>query len=62
MRKQISEIIIGDRVEYAGKFWRVCDVKKQRSSLFNVVLYSEETGERTTLRKVPGAVTLEVVG
>ena len=61
MRKSIQELFIGDYVLYAGKTWKVVGVSKVKSSLFNVELYCKETSEKTTLRKIPGAVGLEVL-
>lgn len=61
MKKKILELIVGDRILHAGKAWRVCEVKKQKNSLFNITLYNKEGCEKKMLRKVPGAVALEVV-
>jgi len=60
-KRPISEIIIGDTVLACGFKWKVRSISKAHKGLYKLELFCEETGEKKTVRKVPGTVRLEVL-
>jgi len=60
-KRPISEIIIGDTVLACGFKWKVRSISKAQKGLYRLELFCEETGEKKTVRKVPGTVRLEVL-
>jgi len=58
-KRQISEILIGDRVVAGGIVWRVVAITKMKNSLYNIELFSN--GEKKMIRKIPGSISMEVL-